>query len=123
MDKISMRLDEVISERLDRMSAQGGALDEKSVDQLVNLYKLRLEELKIQQAADQASDEALLRQQEAEEERKANWLKMKVDAIESASKLVLGAGLFLIGLKFEETGVISSFSVRNIAQKVFPNFK
>lgn len=123
MDKISMRLDEVISERLDHMSAQGGALDEKSVDQLVNLYKLRLEELKIQQAADQASDEALLRQQEAEEERKANWLKMKVDAIESASKLVLGAGLFLIGLKFEETGVISSFSVRNIAQKVFPNFK
>ena len=123
MDKISMRLDEVISERLDRMSAQGGALDEKSVDQLVNLYKLRLEELKIQQAADQASDEALLRQQEAEEERKANWLKTKVDAIESASKLVLGAGLFLIGLKFEETGVISSFSVRNIAQKVFPNFK
>ncbi len=123
MDKISMRLDEVISERLDHMSAQGEALDEKSVDQLVNLYKLRLEELKIQQAADQASDEALLRQQEAEEERKANWLKTKVDAIESASKLVLGAGLFLIGLKFEETGVISSFSVRNIAQKVFPNFK
>ena len=123
MDKISMRLDEVISERLDRMSAQGGALDEKSVDQLVNLYKLRLEELKIQQAADQASDETLMRQQEAEEERKANWLKTKVDAIESASKLVLGAGLFLIGLKFEETGVISSFSVRNIAQKVFPNFK
>lgn len=123
MDKISMRLDGVISERLDHMSAQGGALDEKSVDQLVNLYKLRLEELKIQQAADQASDEALLRQQEAEEERKANWLKTKVDAIESASKLVLGAGLFLIGLKFEETGVISSFSVRNIAQKVFPNFK
>lgn len=123
MDKISMRLDEVINERLDHMSAQGGALDEKSVDQLVNLYKLRLEELKIQQAADQASDEALLRQKEAEEERKANWLKTKVDAIESASKLVLGAGLFLIGLKFEETGVISSFSVRNIAQKVFPNFK
>ena len=123
MDKISMRLDEVINERLDHMSAQGGALDEKSVDQLVILYKLRFEELKIQQAADQASDEALLRQQEAEEERKANWLKTKVDAIESAGKLVLGAGLFLIGLKFEETGVISSFSVRNIAQKVFPNFK
>lgn len=129
MDKNSKKLDDVIEVKLGQLSKMASGSDEeaKAVNSLSTLYKLRLEEAKLQAQANSDSDKILMEQNRIAAEQskaEADRINQIVDIAERMAetllKLGVGAGLFMIGLKFEEDGSIGSFFVRNMSQKVLP---
>ena len=129
MDKNSKRLDDVIEAKLGQISRleSGSDAEMKAVTSLSTLYKLRLEEAKLNAQVNSDSDKILIEQNRiaAEQEKaEAERINQIVDVAgrmaETLLKLGVGAGLFMIGLKFEENGTIGSFFVRNMSQKALP---
>ena len=129
MDKNSKKLDDVIEAKLGQISKLQSGSDEetKAVNALSNLYKLRLEEAKLQAQINSDSDKVLLEQNrlvaeqsKAEADRINQIADIAERMTETLLKLGIGAGLFVVGLKFEENGSIGSFFVRNMSQKVLP---
>lgn len=129
MDKNSKKLDDVIEVKLGQISKMPSGSDEetKAVNALSNLYKLRLEEAKLQAQINSDSDKVLLEQNrlvteqsKAEADRIYQIADIAERVTETLLKLGIGAGLYVIGLKFEENGSLGSFFVRNMSQKVLP---
>ena len=129
MDKNSKKLDDVIEVKLGQISKLASGSDEetKAVNALTNLYKLRLEEAKLQAQINSDSDKVLLEQNrlvaeqsKAEADRINQIADIAERMTETLLKLGIGAGLFVVGLKFEENGSLGSFFVRNMSQKVLP---
>lgn len=129
MDKNSKKLDDVIEVKLGLISKLASGSDEetKAVNALSNLYKLRLEEAKLQAQINSDSDKVLLEQNrlvaeqsKAEADRINQIADIAERMTETLLKLGIGAGLFVVGLKFEENGSLGSFFVRNMSQKVLP---
>lgn len=129
MDKNSKKLDDVIELKLLQISKLQSGSDEetKAVNALSNLYKLRLEEAKLQAQINSDSDKILLEQNrlvaeqsKAEADRINQIADIAERMTETLLKLGIGAGLFVVGLKFEENGSLGSFFVRNMSQKVLP---
>lgn len=129
MDKNSKRLDDVIEAKLGQISRleSGSDTEMKAVTSLSALYKLRLEEAKLQAQVNSDSDKILMEQNRIAAEQakaEADRINQIVDVAgrmaETLLKLGVGAGLFMIGLKFEENGTIGSFFVRNMSQKALP---
>lgn len=129
MDKNSKKLDDVIEVKLVQISKLASGSDEetKAVNALSNLYKLRLEEAKLQAQINSDSDKVLLEQNrlvaeqsKAEADRINQIADIAERVTETLLKLGIGAGLYVIGLKFEENGSLGSFFVRNMSQKVLP---
>lgn len=129
MDKNSKRLDDVIEAKLGQLSKMASGSDEevKAVNSLSTLYKLRLEEAKLNAQVNSDGDKILIEkdriaaeQAKAEAERINQIVDVAGRMAETLLKLGVGAGLFMIGLKFEENGTIGSFFVRNMSQKALP---
>lgn len=129
MDKNSKRLDDVIEAKLGQISRleSGSDVEMRAVTSLSTLYKLRLEEAKLNAQANSDSDKILIEQNriaaeqaKAEAERINQIVDVAGRMAETLLKLGVGAGLFMIGLKFEENGTIGSFFVRNMSQKALP---
>lgn len=129
MDKNSKRLDDVIEAKLGQISRleSGSDVEMRAVTSLSTLYKLRLEEAKLNAQVNSDSDKILIEQNriaaeqaKAEAERINQIVDVAGRMAETLLKLGVGAGLFMIGLKFEENGTIGSFFVRNMSQKALP---
>lgn len=129
MDKNSKRLDDVIEVKLGQISRleSGSDAEMRAVTSLSTLYKLRLEEAKLNAQVNSDSDKILIEhnriaaeQAKAEAERINQIVDVAGRMAETLLKLGVGAGLFMIGLKFEENGTIGSFFVRNMSQKALP---
>lgn len=129
MDKNSKRLDDVIEAKLGQISRleSGSDVEMRAVTSLSTLYKLRLEEAKLNAQVNSDSDKILMEQNRIAAEQakaEADRINQIVDVAgrmaETLLKLGVGAGLFMIGLKFEENGTIGSFFVRNMSQKALP---
>lgn len=129
MDKNSKRLDDVIEVKLGQISRleSGSDVEMRAVTSLSTLYKLRLEEAKLNAQVNSDGDKILIEQNriaaeqaKAEAERINQIVDVAGRMAETLLKLGVGAGLFMIGLKFEENGTIGSFFVRNMSQKALP---
>lgn len=129
MDKNSKRLDDVIEAKLGQISRleSGSDVEMRAVTSLSTLYKLRLEEAKLNAQVNSDGDKILIEQNriaaeqaKAEAERINQIVDVAGRMAETLLKLGVGAGLFMIGLKFEENGTIGSFFVRNMSQKTLP---
>lgn len=129
MDKNSKRLDDVIEAKLGQISRleSGSDAEMRAITSLSTLYKLRLEEAKLNAQVNSDSDKILIEQNriaaeqaKAEAERINQIVDVAGRMAETLLKLGVGAGLFMIGLKFEENGTIGSFFVRNMSQKALP---
>lgn len=129
MDKNSKRLDDVIEAKLGQISRleSGSDVEMRAITSLSTLYKLRLEEAKLYAQVNSDGDKILIEQNriaaeqaKAEAERINQIVDVAGRMAETLLKLGVGAGLFMIGLKFEENGTIGSFFVRNMSQKTLP---
>lgn len=129
MDKNSKRLDDVIEAKLGQISRleSGSDVEMRAVTSLSTLYKLRLEEAKLYAQVNSDGDKILIEQNriaaeqaKAEAERINQIVDVAGRMAETLLKLGVGAGLFMLGLKFEENGTIGSFFVRNMSQKALP---
>lgn len=129
MDKNSKRLDDVIEAKLGQISRleSGSDVEMRAITSLSTLYKLRLEEAKLNAQVNSDGDKILIEQNriaaeqaKAEAERINQIVDVAGRMAETLLKLGIGAGLFVVGLKFEENGSLGSFFVRNMSQKVLP---
>lgn len=132
-DKIRKKLDEVIELKLNNLVSlrQEGEARSNEVKDLTELYKLRIEEIKIE-----ASRINEMRQREIERDVRMNenyikseqlrsqsldrWINVGLQVGLTLSGLIAYSRWYRMGLKFEETGSITSPMTRNLISKMLP---
>lgn len=92
-------LDDVIREQLDDISTMGADNDArpKAIAGAVDLYKLRIEELKLKQEAENKANQL-------KEQKKDRCVKIVLDSAGIIIPLAAYAGFFVLGLKYEQGG-------------------
>lgn len=122
-------LDEEIAKEFEDLYSMESGSKERSaaVDDLVKLYKLKIEEDKIEyDAEDKFSSQK--RNKEAEdiriqEQKKDRWIKVCVTGAELMIPLVFYGIWMQQGFKFEETGAYSSTTFRGLINRFRPTKK
>lgn len=121
-DKAQKLLDEVIVEEIQNLSNLDSGSSEKSsaVEDLTNLYKLKIEEAKIEQSKVERSEDMDLKQTQLKSQAFERWLNIGVQV-----GLAIGGWIAYDvwnrrGLRFEETGTITSHMNRNLFSRMLP---
>lgn len=132
-NKIRNLLDEVIEEKIQNVSALMVGSDEESsaVEELAQLHKLRIEELKIEaeyaskQAQINAEKEARiiengLKHEQLRSQAIDRWANIGKDVLIAIGGWALYRQCFREGMKFEQFGTITTPWMRNLISKVLP---
>ena len=121
-DKISILLDGMIEEELNNVKTLQPGTKEKTdaIEDLNQLYKLRIEEAKIEQERAHNNRDIELRRVQLESQAKDRRVNVGLQIGLSMASLVAYDLWYRRGLKFEETGVIRSRWIRNLVSRMFP---
>lgn len=121
-DKIQGLLDEVIVEEIRNLSDLEAGSKEKSaaVEDLTNLYKLKIEEAKIEQAKIEKSEEKDMKQAQLKSQALDRWINIGVQVGLAIGGWVAYDIWNRRGLRFEETGTITSPMTRNLISRMLP---
>ena len=121
-DGIQLSLDEVIGKEIDRLKYLDNQTEEKSktIGNLTGLYKIRIEEAKIEQARRERVSELELRRAQLKSQSWDRFINVGVQV-----GLAIGGWIAYDiwnrrGLKFEETGTITSPWTRNLLSRMLP---
>lgn len=127
-DKIQKSLDEVIGKEIETLSESDLTPEqkEKTIENLGNLYKLRIEEAKIEQAKNDKSDDLDMKQVQLKEQAKDRWINLGLQIAQVA--LTIGSwGMFTMWQRreqrFEMEGTPTTPMFRNILSKMTPNLR
>ncbi len=126
MDNTSRLLDEEIVRQLTDLSSYGTGSDDKSkaIDDLVQLYKLRIEEKKIAEArAESETKEAndlFQTKKQLAEQKKDRYFRAGIAAAELILPLIFYGIWMGKGLKFEETGTFTSATFKGLLNRFRP---
>lgn len=124
MDDKNIRglLDEVIETELLNLSEIDTGSEKKSnaVKDLTELYKLRIEEVKTEQAKADNRAEAEMRQTQAKSQTFDRWLNIGVQVGLTVGSWVMYSIWYHKGLKFEETGTVRAPMTRNLLSRMLP---
>lgn len=118
MDRIKKSLDEVIAKDIQDMTILDSGSDERStaLKELTELYKLRIEENRVE-----------MERKEKESQEKSHmfdrWVNVGLQVGLTALSLIAYNVWYRRGLKFEETGTVTSSMTRNLMSKMLPNKK
>lgn len=143
MDEIKNLLDEQIKSEISGLSSLTTGSDEKSkaVNDLTKLYQARIDEIKAETALlehrdrhELERDKHYLESQLSDEERRLKEAEYKSRNLDRWLGFGIQAGLAVLsivsydiwhrrGLKFEETGTITSPQTRNLISSMLPKFK
>ena len=143
MDDIKRMLDEQIKTEIEGLASLQTGSEEKSkaMHVVTELYKLRLDEMKIKAEHEEhldrnelERDKHFLESQSRDDERVLKEAQHKSQNLDRWINVGLMTGQLLItiiaydiwnrrGLKFEEEGTIRSPHTRNLFSKMIPNFK
>lgn len=112
-------LEYVIKEELQNLTTlEAGEEKSSAIDDLVKLYKLKIEEDKNQndlmEKVDARENEVLLKEKQLNQEKKNGFLKLGLEAAGIILPLVFYAAWMTKGFKFEETGTYTSTTFRNL---------
>lgn len=121
-DEIQKSLDEVIAmEILDLPNMSQGSKEKKeAIENLTELYKLRIEEAKIEQARVDKCEELEIKQAQLDSQAKDRWVNLAAQVSLALGSLIAYNIWFNRGLKFEETGTITSPMTRNLLSRMLP---
>lgn len=140
MDDINKLLGEEIKKEISNLSNLEDGSEEKSkaIEDLAKLYRLRIEEIKAQTERDGQRDNAILEKDKyklaletADVEKEEKLTQRKAANLDRIINVGLQVGLTVggwlaydiwhrRGLKFEETGTITSPWTRNLVSKMTP---
>lgn len=129
MEEINKLMDEEIKSQIKSLRAleQGSDKQTAAVKNLTALYEARSNDDKIRLDAEDkrearafTRDELLLKQAEQEDRKIDRWLHAGIALVEIGLPLVCYGHWFRDGLKFEETGSITSSMMRNLINKFRP---
>lgn len=118
MEKDSRELlDEVIRKTLEDISEleEGSEKKADAIDNLKELYRLKIDDDKNNW---EYNDRAEKRAEELNAQKKDRRVRIGLELTSIFAPLLGYASLFARGLKFEETGAITSSMVRNLLSKV-----
>lgn len=112
-------LEYVIKEELQNLTTlEAGEEKSSAIDDLVKLYKLKIEEDKNQndlmEKVDARENEVLLKEKQLNQEKKNGFLKLGLEAAGIILPLAFYAAWMTKGFKFEETGTYTSTTFRNL---------
>lgn len=121
-DRNQKLLDEVIGKEIQNLSDLpiGSQEKSKAVDNLTELYKLKIEEAKIKQAKAEKSEEMEIRQKQLKSQALDRWINVGVQVGLAIGSLIAYDVWFKRGLRFEETGTITSPMTRNLLSRMLP---
>lgn len=121
-DKVQGLLDEVIETELLKLSEYEPDSEDKSkaIKDVSELYKLRIEEAKIKQVEAQANAEAEAKQKQAKSQNLDRWINLGVQIGLGIAGIVAYDVWYRRGLRFEETGTITSPMTRNLLSRMLP---
>lgn len=118
MDKIRKSLDEAIAKDIQDITVLNTGSEERTatVKELTELYKLRIEEDRVEMER---------KEKEAQEESHAldRWINVGLQVGLTALSLLAYNAWYRRGLKFEETGTVTSSMTRNLMSRMLPNKK
>lgn len=121
-DKIRKELDDVIDAKLRDISTKT-ELDDNEVENLTKLYKLRIEEAKIESDKKDKINENNLRSKQIQSESIGRWINLGAQVGIALASLVAYDIWFNRGLRFEENGTIGSPMNRNLLSRLLPSKK
>lgn len=124
-EEIQELMDEEIISQIKALSAlQTGSMEKSSaVDDISKLYKLRFEEVKNQDEISLHECECQLKEDQIEEQTKDRYFKVGIAAAEIVIPAMIYVGLFFVGLKFEEKGVVTSPTFKDLRRYIRPTKK
>lgn len=133
MDEIRELLDEVIKDDIDKISSLEAGSKEKSnaIDDVTKLYKLRLDEMKVENEAeasknqfeaeqDKLTDEWRFKEVQLKEQNKDRWISFGLQIGLTIGGWIVYDIWHRRGLRFEEEGTITSPWTRNLISKMLP---
>lgn len=121
-DKNRLLLDEVIEKEIQEISALNIGADDRAdlIEELNQLYKLRIEEAKIEQARLEKYEEKEMKQAQLKSQSLDRWVNIGLQVGLTLASLIAYNIWFNRGLKFEETGTVASPMTRNLMSKMLP---
>lgn len=133
MDDLREMLGEEIKAEIQNLSELEPGSDEKSkaIDELSKLYRLKIEEIKADAEREDARTRNELEREKLNLEIERKESQRKADKLDRWLNVGVQAGLGVIsliaydiwhrrGLKFEETGTVTSPQTRNLISKMLP---
>lgn len=121
-DRNQKLLDEVIEKEIRNLSILPSGSQEKSkaINDLTELYKLRIEEIKLKQAEAGNAEDKILKQKQLKSQAWDRWVNVGVQIGLSTMGLIAYDIWYRRGLRFEETGTIGAPMTRNLISRMLP---
>lgn len=114
MNEIKEKLNEEIKKSIENLSTfeDGSEAKGKAVDDVVKLYKLSTEEAKVEAEIEET-------RKSRKDSKLGMWANIGVSLFTFVAGTATTIGLYRKGLKFEETGTVTSAHTRQILPKIF----
>lgn len=121
-DRNQKLLDEVIEKEIRNLSVllSGSQEKSKAINDLTELYKLRIEEIKLKQAEAENAEDRTLKQKQLVSQAWDRWVNVGVQIGLSTMGLIAYDIWYRRGLRFEETGTIGAPMTRNLISRMLP---
>ena len=122
MDEVQKKLEEEINAELERIAVMEDGTEEKrrATEHLEHLYRLRMDEKRFESERQDRAEEARVK---AKESKRSAIFKV-VEVCSTVIGIVAPLGCYGAwmnkGLKFEETGVLTSGTFKNFISKLRP---
>lgn len=112
-DRNQMKLEDAIANSLDDLTVMSGDEKTQEVKNLTELYNLKIEESKIEQAEAE-------RLTQARAQKIDRWVNVVIQVGVTLLGVISYDRWYRRGLKFEETGTIGSPMTRNLLSRMIP---
>lgn len=125
-DIIINTLEERIMDQLDNVSSLTSGSEEETaaIDNLVKLYRLKLEEDKIradsEEKREQRNCDNTFKRKQLEDDNRNRYFRLVLEAAGIVLPLMFYASWMRKGFKFEETGTFTSATFRNLFNRFKP---
>lgn len=130
--EIREKLEETISTSLENVSGfeAGSKEREKELEAIDTLYKLKLEEDKLEAEKKKAEEQGRIEAAKLEADKKKardqkifNWVSIGAQGVSTAAMIIAYNVWLNKGYRFEETGTIRSPHLRNLVGRILPKLK
>lgn len=116
----NQKIDEVIATDLENLkNLEPGSVEKsKEIQNIDILYRLNLEQAKLEQAEAENLARSVREEAKAKEEAKQTLIKSGTDILKTVIPLAVYGVCYTKGLQFEETGAFTSQTVKGLLTKV-----
>lgn len=122
MDQIKQKLDEEIEQEIQELSEleAGSEAKAKAIDGVTKLYRLKLDEVEVTTKRRESENQKELEEAKRKDANKSQWIGIAVQVGLAVAGWIAYDIWHRRGLKFEETGTVTSPWTRNLMSNMKP---